>query len=59
MTENLRSTHPLRDEIDSAFNLLKAGVPLTLLLDLATPIHSSEIYETEAGDANWLHVGAA
>jgi hypothetical protein len=47
------------DEIDTAFGLLAAGVPLTLLLDLATPIHSAELYLTEAGSADWLHVGVA
>jgi hypothetical protein len=32
-------------------------VPLSLLLDLATPPHSSDIYNDEVGDADWL-IGA-
>jgi hypothetical protein len=36
--------------------MLAAGVPVTLLLDLAagTPLESREIYATEGGDASWL-----
>lgn len=64
MTETFRSTLPQRDdfasvESDRAFDLLKCGVPLTLLLDLATPIHSAEVYEHEAGQADWLHAVVA
>ena len=29
--------------------MLEAGVPLTLLLDLAMPIHSVDTYRTEPG----------
>jgi hypothetical protein len=58
MVEN-RSALTQHDEIDLAFNLLKSGVPLTLLLDLATPIHSAEIYQREAGRADWLHAVVA
>jgi hypothetical protein len=42
------------DEIAEAFTLLKAGIPLTLLLDLATPIRSVDVYRTEPGAADWL-----
>lgn len=60
MTENtVRSALTQHTDTDSAFELLKAGVPLTLLLDLATPIHSAEVYELEAGDAEWLQAGVA
>jgi hypothetical protein len=64
MTDNLRSAEPASDgchsqETTIALSLLAAGVPLTLLLDLATPIHSHEIYVTEAGTADWLHAGVA
>lgn len=36
--------------------LLAAGVPVTLLIDLAarTPLESHEIYAVEGGDAGWL-----
>ena len=36
--------------------LLRAGVPLSLLLDLAEPTgpHSREVYANEPGDADWL-----
>lgn len=59
MIENLRPAPTQRDDISMAFDLLRGGVPLTLLLDLATPIHSSEIYEREAGQADWLVAGVA
>ena len=36
--------------------LLAAGIPVTLLIDLAarTPLESHEIYAIEGGDAGWL-----
>ncbi|MEP7055264.1 MAG: hypothetical protein ABI912_08465 [Actinomycetota bacterium] len=36
--------------------MLAAGVPVTLLVDLAaqTPLESHEIYQVEGGDARWL-----
>ena len=39
--------------------LLRAGVPLTLLLDLADPTgpHSDQRYALEGGDARWLRAG--
>ncbi|HWC34963.1 MAG TPA: hypothetical protein VG650_09050 [Mycobacteriales bacterium] len=40
-----------------ALRLLESGVPLSLLLDLAGPPHSAEIYQAESGPAEWL-VGA-
>jgi hypothetical protein len=46
-----------RRELDIALRLLSDGVPLSLLLDLATPPHSSDIYNDEVGDADWL-IGA-
>jgi hypothetical protein len=42
------------DEIDRVLMLLGAGIPLTLLLDLATPIHSVDVYHAELGAADWL-----
>lgn len=44
--------HP--DDTDTALELLEAGIPLTLLLDLATPIRSTDVYRTEPGAADWL-----
>jgi hypothetical protein len=41
-------------EIEYVMALLKAGIPLTLLLDLATPIRSVDLYRTEPGAADWL-----
>jgi hypothetical protein len=36
--------------------LLAAGVPVTLLIDLVSqePLESHEIYAVEGGDAGWL-----
>jgi hypothetical protein len=46
------------DESDTALELLEAGIPLTLLLDLAMPLHSTDTYRTEPGAADWLEVVA-
>jgi hypothetical protein len=57
MTMTIRSSSPQideLDEIDTVLQLLGAHIPLTLLLDLATPVHSDEVYETEPGIADWL-----
>ncbi|MDQ1709284.1 MAG: hypothetical protein QOG49_669 [Frankiaceae bacterium] len=37
-------------------DMLAAGVPITLLMDLLvrTPLESREIYAAEGGDAGWL-----
>jgi hypothetical protein len=48
----LAGPHP-SGEID-VLTLLQAGIPLTLLLDLATPIRSVDVYRTEPGAADWL-----
>lgn len=42
------------DEICTVLMLLEAGIPLTLLLDLATPVRSEDTYRTEPGAADWL-----
>jgi hypothetical protein len=42
----------------TALRLLSDGVPLTLLLDLAGPLHSRDLYREEVGDTGWL-VGVA
>lgn len=57
MTTSDGSADSGQREFDLALRLLSDGVPLSLLLDLATPPHSDEIYRAEAGDAEWL-VGA-
>ncbi|HVY10163.1 MAG TPA: hypothetical protein VHB18_08465 [Mycobacteriales bacterium] len=53
---------PQRDpdigELATALRLLSDGVPLTLLLDLAGPLHSRDLYREEVGDTGWL-VGVA
>jgi hypothetical protein len=48
------STQPTQhvDETGSVLTMLEAGVPLTLLLDLAMPIHSVDTYRTEPGAAD-------
>lgn len=47
-----------RDEFDVAMRLLSDGVPLSLLIDLALPPHSDEIYQAEPGNATWLLASA-
>lgn len=34
--------------------LLAAGIPVSLLVDLAVPVSSAEILSAEGGDAGWL-----
>jgi len=36
--------------------MLQEGVPLTLLLDLAFGVRSSEVYEQEIADLSWVPV---
>lgn len=52
-----RSIEDGQRELVIALRLLESGVPLSLLLDLAGPPHSAEIYQAESGPAEWL-VGA-
>ena len=35
-------------------SMLHAGVPLSLLLDLALGVRSSEVYEQEIADLSWV-----
>ncbi len=49
-----RLTSSGRREFDIALRLLSDGVPLSLLIDLASPPHSDEIYRAELGDSEWL-----
>ena len=48
-----RSSGSQDDEIDAILALLEAHVPLTLLLDLATPLRSAEMYTAETGGSGW------
>jgi hypothetical protein len=47
------------DQTNVAMDLLAAGVPLTLLLDLASPLDSREVYDREPGSADWLVASVA
>lgn len=42
------------DSAAMALALLARGVPLSLLLDLAGPLHSRDIYREEIGDTRWV-----
>jgi hypothetical protein len=42
------------NEQTDVMGLLAAGVPVSLLMDLAVPVNSQEILSTEGGDAAWL-----
>jgi hypothetical protein len=65
MTEPYLSSDPMTgdttqlDQTDRVMDLLAAGVPLTLLLDLATALDSHEVYDREPGSADWLTVSVA
>jgi hypothetical protein len=59
MAKHRSSTSPHLDEIDTVLALLEAGIPLTLLLDLAMPIRSADVYHDEAGSADWLYAVVA
>lgn len=45
---------PDADPLADAFDLLTAGVPLSLLLDLALPVRSEELLREEPADLRWL-----
>lgn len=59
MAKHTGSSSPQLDEINTVLALLEAGIPLTLLLDLAMPIHSADVYSTEPGSADWLYAVVA
>jgi hypothetical protein len=52
-----RPTRP--EQTHLAMELMAAGVPLTLLLDLASALDSREVYDREPGSADWLMAGVA
>jgi len=43
-----------RRPADRALSLLHAGVPLSLLLDLAVPVPSAELFGQERADTAWV-----
>jgi hypothetical protein len=59
MTEHFHSFTSLTDQTEIALGLLEAGVPLSLLIDLATELHSSEVYVREPEEADWLQASVA
>jgi hypothetical protein len=65
MTKPDQSSPPLTDgaprqeQTHLAMQLMAAGVPLTLLLDLAGGLDSQEVYDREPGSADWLLAGVA
>lgn len=42
------------DALGTGLLLLAAGIPLSLLLDLATGPQSSEVFDSEPADSGWL-----
>ena len=40
-----------------AFELMRCGVPLSLLIDLAMPVDSASICRDEPADLSWVHAG--
>jgi hypothetical protein len=64
MTDLAQSTQTITDltqldQTNVAMDLLAAGVPLSLLLDLATTLDSHEVYDREPGSADWLVASVA
>jgi hypothetical protein len=61
LDQSTRTTADLTqlDQTNMAMDLLAAGVPLTLLLDLATALDSHEVYDREPGSADWLVASVA
>ena len=57
MTET--APHPTDRSTASAFALLADGVPLSLLLDLASAVPSRELFRDEPGDTGWLDARVA
>lgn len=51
---NETETQDLIRHEETAFALMRAGVPLSLLLDLAMPVHSAELLREERADTTWV-----
>ncbi len=45
-------------ECSPVMGMLQRHVPLTLLLDLALGVRSSEVFDAEPPDLSWLSAGA-
>jgi hypothetical protein len=41
-------------EQEPMMRMLRGRVPVTLLVDIATPPDADEVYEVEGGEADWL-----
>jgi hypothetical protein len=54
MTETTAEPDHPADSTHDALDLLGSGVPLSLVLDLASDRPSEEIYDSEPGSADWL-----
>jgi hypothetical protein len=52
MSNQQSATHP-------AFDLLRAGIPLSLLCDLALPLDSRAVFTEEPADTTWVHAQSA
>lgn len=59
MNHRKQATTPQPDATRTALDLLAAGVPLSLLLDLATAVNSHDVYAHEPGVADWLDARVA
>lgn len=51
----MNETRPVPQE-HPTFDLLRRGVPLSLLCDLALPLDSSAVLSAEPADVSWLPV---
>ena len=49
---------PTLDNTEDVMRWLEAGVPISLLMDLQTPVDSRAIYSAEGGNAGWLRATA-
>lgn len=54
MTEPAAEPNDSSESTHDALELLGSGVPLSLVLDLASDRPSEEIYQSEPGVADWL-----
>ena len=53
-----RAVSPLDPAGSPVMAMLSDHLPLTLLLDLALGVRSSEVYDAEPPDLSWLSAGA-
>jgi hypothetical protein len=50
----VNDTEPYLPSEHAAFALMRSGVPLSLLLDLAAPVHSDDLLRDEPADTSWV-----